>query len=154
MALDPTPTRVPGMLLIGAAQRDAGKTTFATAVVGRLARAGRVTGVKVTLLRDDDGPCPHGGDDCHDCELPCGQGFVLAEERGERPGKDTAKLLAAGASRVLWLRARESSLVEARDALLAALEPGVPVVCESNTFRRAVEPDLFVVLERAGATWQ
>jgi molybdenum cofactor guanylyltransferase len=154
MALDPTPTRVPGMLLIGAAQRDAGKTTFATTLVSRLARTGRVTGVKVTLIRDDEGPCPHGGDDCHDCALPCGQGFVLAEERGERPGKDTAKLLAAGASRVLWLRARESSLLEARDALLAALEPGVPVICESNTFRRAVEPDLYVVLERAGATWQ
>jgi molybdopterin-guanine dinucleotide biosynthesis protein A len=152
VAVDFSPTRVPGLLLVGAAQRDAGKTTFACALVERLARTGPVLGVKVTLIRADEGPCPHGGTECHDCMLPGGASFVLAEEHGAKPDKDTSRLLAAGAGRVFWLRACESHLAEARDALLARLDPGVPVVCESNTFRRAVDPDLFVVLEREGAT--
>ena len=57
------PRRVRGMLLIGAAARDAGKTTFACGLIERLARQRPVVGVKITVIRESGG-CARGGLGC------------------------------------------------------------------------------------------
>lgn len=143
-----TMRRVHGLVLIGGAQRDAGKTSFASALIRRVGAGRPVVGAKVTVIRNEGrGGCARGGEGCGVCVSLAGRPFLLEEERGALPRKDTARLLAAGADSVWWLRVAEASLAEGRDALLAHVDPGAVVVCESNSFRMAVEPDLFLLVD-------
>ncbi len=138
----------PGMLLIGAAHRDAGKTAFACAVVRRHALQHRIVAVKVTCVHDRHGICPRGGDGCGICGSLPGP-YVLTEEQWSDQPKDTARLLRAGAAQVFWLRVRKENLTEGMAALLARIATDSLVVCESNSARLAVVPGLFVVVRRA-----
>lgn len=138
----------PGMLMIGAAHRNAGKTEFACAVIRRHAPRRRVVAVKVTCVHDRDGICPRGGDGCGVCGSLPGP-FCLTEEwRSDLP-KDTSRLLRAGAAQVFWLRVRRENLAEGMAAALARIPPGTLVICESNSARQVVAPGLFVVARRA-----
>lgn len=151
-ALAPLPrVRAPGLLLIGSASRDAGKTLLATRLIERFGRDRPVVGVKVTAADHRPGViCPRGGDGCGACTAFTGA-FHLTEELGEAPGKDTSRLREAGASRVLWLRVRRDALRSGVDALLSAVGPDAVMVAESNTLRTVVDPDLFLMLRRQGA---
>lgn len=151
----PQLARVPGLLLVGASARNAGKTTFLTRVVANLSRRHPLVAVKATVIRnqEDPGGCARGGTGCGVCRSLGSRPYILHEETGEDPDKDTAKLLAAGATKVLWVRIAEAHMAQARDALLDRIPPGVPIVCESNSFRRVVEPDLFLMMRRQGEPW-
>jgi molybdenum cofactor guanylyltransferase len=145
------PLRAYGMLLVGAATRHAGKTTLACALVTGIGRRGPVAAVKVTIVRHDGHGCPRGADGCGVCrslDAP----FRITEEVDAPPGSDTARLLAAGARPVLWLRARPETLAEAARVLIEQFVPGSPVVCESNGLREVVEPDLFVIVRERATT--
>lgn len=156
-ALPPaSPTaRVPGLLLVGASARNAGKTTFLARVVANLSRRHPVTAVKATVIRSQEGAggCARGGTGCGVCRSLGSRPYIIHEETGEDPDKDTATLLAAGAARVLWVRIAEAHMARARDALLERIGRGTPIVCESNSFRRVVEPDLFLMMRRQGDPW-
>jgi molybdopterin-guanine dinucleotide biosynthesis protein A len=143
---------MPGLLLIGALSRDAGKTELACRILARHADRRELVGLKVTPVDEGDGcECPRGGAGCGVCGSLEGP-FLLTEERAEPPGKDTTRMLAAGARRVFWLRVRRGALQIGLQALGAALGPGALVVAESNTLRAVVDPDLFLMLERPGAS--
>jgi molybdenum cofactor guanylyltransferase len=142
--------RVPGMLMIGAAGRNAGKTEFACRIIERFAGEVPIIGLKVTTVKERDGTCPRGGQGCGVCSSLEGD-YCLTEETGENPAKDTARLLAAGAERVFWLRVLAERLAEGLTAALERIGPGRVVVCESNSLRRVAEPDLFLMVREAAA---
>ncbi len=133
----------PGMLMIGATGRKLGKTELATAALARFAGV-QLTGVKVTPV-DPDRPCPSEGKGCGVCSSLNGP-FELSEEREATSDKDTTRLLAAGARRVLWLRALRPHLAEAAAALLDALGPGTACICESASLRHVLVPDVFLLV--------
>ena len=141
----------PGMLLVGAAGRDAGKTYFATSLLRRFAAANDIVAVKVTPIEKVTDRCPHGRDDCNVCATLKGN-FEIAEETDPAPDKDTCKMLAAGAKRVFWLRSLKSHLKEGAAAMLEATRGGTVLICESNSLRTVVEPGLFVMLKNRSAT--
>lgn len=141
----------PGMCLVGAAGRNAGKTLFACRLVALHSSTRPVVAVKVTTVHERGGPCPRGGEGCGVCAA-LDEPYCLTEEHDAESGKDTARLLRAGASRVLWLRVLETHLEEGVRALLSAIGPDVPCVCESNSLRLAVKPGVFVVLADARST--
>jgi len=135
--------KAPGMLMIGATGRKLGKTELAVRLLTRFGRAAPV-GVKVTPV-DPQRPCPSGGEGCGVCadlDAP----FEIEPETGSGCDKDTTRLLAAGARRVLWLRAQRTELSAAGAALLEALGPGTVSVCESSSLRQVIEPDLFLLV--------
>ncbi|MDY0109874.1 MAG: molybdenum cofactor guanylyltransferase [Candidatus Krumholzibacteria bacterium] len=138
----------PHMLLIGAAHRNAGKTEFACEVIRRHAGAHRVIGIKVTCVREPEGLCPRGGQGCGVRGSLDGP-FCITEERDAALGKDTSRMLRAGAAQVLWLRVHAEHLAAGIAALLARIPAGALVVCESNSVRLAVEPGVFLVARRA-----
>ena len=114
--------RIRGMLMLGAADRRCGKTTLATRLVRAEAARRAVAGVKVTTVHDRKGaPCPRGNDGCGVCDSLEGP-FALTEETGGAPGKDTTRLLEAGAAPVLWLCVRPGALVDGAAALEARSE--------------------------------
>jgi len=143
---------LPNLLLIGAANRDAGKTTFACGVINTLRQALPATGiigVKVTAIREVNGECPRGGSGCGVCSTLEGD-YCITEETCLDSAKDTSRLLAAGAERVFWLQVLHEQMAAGLLALLELVPPGAPLVCESNSLSRVVKPGLFLMLERQG----
>ena len=155
------PIPAPGLLMIGAAGRNAGKTELACRIIADTTQAERsgpgdgmpgpcVTGVKVTTVQESGGLCPRGGQGCGVCATLESDWCISVEEDPHGP-KDTSRLLRAGAARVFWLRVLEKSLAGGAGALLK--QPGLvpPWVCESNRLRQVLDPDLFLLVRGASA---
>ncbi|MGD8501858.1 MAG: molybdenum cofactor guanylyltransferase [Phycisphaerales bacterium] len=134
-----------GMLMIGSAGTNVGKTELACAVLRKFSKNSRdIVGIKVTTIKEKDGQCPRGGEGCGVCSSLDGV-YRLTEETDSTSDKDTARLLAAGASRVFWLRVVKTHLEEGATALLDTIGPDATSICESNSLRQAVEPGLFLM---------
>ncbi|MHC4656033.1 MAG: hypothetical protein ACYS91_13610 [Planctomycetota bacterium] len=77
------------------------------------------------------------------------------EETDSNSEKDTARLLAAGAKRVFWLRVMKQRLEEGLTTLLDIIGPDSVSICESNSLRQVVEPGLFLMVKgRDLKTWK
>ena len=110
------PLKLDRMLLIGSTGANAGKTELACGVISKFSRNREIIGIKVTTIKAKDGKCPRGGTGCGVCSS-LKDDFCITEETCSTSGKDTARLLAAGASRVFWLRVMKESLTEGINAL-------------------------------------
>jgi hypothetical protein len=129
--------RQPGFIIIGGTGRDSGKSSLAEMLIRRFASRG-VTGIKIT---------PHFHPDLSGLSLLAdGEGFKVYEESNRSSDKDSARMLRAGATRVILIVAGSSSVAEAFSAVLPLLSRGMPVVCESPALRRLVHPDLFIIM--------
>lgn len=137
---------VPGMLMVGAVGRGLGKTKFACSLISRFSSQCSIVGIKVTTVEKADGTCPRGGSGCGVCSSLKGH-FYITEETDRLADKDTCRMLAAGASRVFWLRVLRSHLEEGIAALLDIIGYDAVSVCESNSLRRVVEPGLFIMVK-------
>lgn len=126
---------MPRMLLIGAATKDAGKTTLSCRIVRHFCDRG-IVAVKATIHRSEEAPAHYS---------------VIREEEAH-PEKDTGRLFAAGAAAVYWLRSDEHSIEKALAELTTAVPEGTPLICESNTLRRFVKPGAFLFVRRRGST--
>ena len=136
--------KLDGMLMIGSAGANVGKTELARVLLRKFGKNHNITGIKVTTIKDKDGQCPRGGEGCGVCSSLEGN-FCITEETSKTSDKDTARLLAAGASRVFWIRVLKEHLVEGINAMLDVIGPKVVSICESNSLRQVVEPGLFLM---------
>jgi hypothetical protein len=133
------------LILIGSSGRNAGKTTLATELIRLWRDVVPITALKVTTVHE--GGCPHGDAGCGACALS--GGFALERETGRDPAKDTARLLAAGAERVFWLRATPACLAEGYARFLQETPPQSLIICESNSLREVLTPALFIMVTSA-----
>ncbi|HOX42041.1 MAG TPA: NTP transferase domain-containing protein [Myxococcota bacterium] len=139
---------LPGLLLVGSANRGAGKTELVCRILQRFSGRFELTGVKITTIHEGEPATLGSGHDGHRAFTgPC----RLSEEASGVAGKDTTRMKAAGARRVLWLRVRREELRTGLSALREALGPSALAVVESSSLRGVVDPDLFLMLERPGA---
>jgi molybdenum cofactor guanylyltransferase len=143
--------RLENMLMIGSSGSNAGKTELACALLHRFGDNQRVAAVKVTAVDARDGSCPRGGRGCGVCSSLKAE-YELTEEGERRSGKDTGRLLAAGAHRVYWLRVLRTHLYQGLTALLETVGQDMVLLCESNSLRQVVEPGLFLIVDRVGRT--
>lgn len=141
--------RWPGMLLVGGAGRNSGKTRLSCAVIRAFSPREALVGLKVTAITERDS-CPRGNEDgCGVC-TSLEQDFLITEEKGDPAGKDTSLMVEAGATRVFWLRVLREHLERGVQALQEQVGPGALCVCESNSLRQVVEPDLFIIARARG----
>lgn len=146
--------RLENMLMIGASGSKVGKTELACALVRKFTRGLPVIAIKVTAVASRDGSCPRGGQGCGVCSSLDGE-YCITQEIARQSGKDTGRLLAAGADRVYWLRVMRGHLRRGLDALLAMIDRDAIMICESNSLRQVVEPGLFLMVEStAGKPWK
>jgi hypothetical protein len=143
------------MLMIGSAGANVGKTELACAILRKFSRIDPdIVGVKVTAINEKKGQCPRGGEGCGVCSS-LDDAFLITEETDTSSGKDTSRLLAAGAARVYWLRVLRSHIDQGLAALFEVLGTNVSSICESNSLRHVVEPGLFLVAEsNSSGTWK
>jgi len=145
--------KLDGMLMIGSEGANVGKTELACALLRKFSNH-NIVGIKVTTIKDKDGQCPHGGEGCGVCSSLEGN-FCITEEFSKSSGKDTSRLLAAGAARVFWIRVLKEHLSEAITALLDTIGSETVSICESNSLRQVIEPGLFLMARNSDSeTWK
>jgi hypothetical protein len=127
----------------GACSRS-GKTAAAVSLLCAAGR-GRAAAVKFTTTEDVFERCPR-GTACVVCDIDVP--FRLIEDHPvlAQPGTDTARLLEAGATSVLWAISRTSAVAAAWAAVRSRLAGAELVVMEGSTIVDLARPDrhLFV----------
>ncbi len=142
---------IPGMIMVGAGDRNAGKTEFVCSLIRKFGSKHNITGIKVTTINELDSGCPRSGEGCGVCAKLEGD-FCITEETSSLSNKDTCRMLVAGAKKVFWLRVLKSHLEEGIRSLLEVIGDDQIMICESNSLRSIVEPGLFFMVRSGNAT--
>jgi molybdopterin-guanine dinucleotide biosynthesis protein len=138
------------VIVIGGHSRNVGKTSVVAGLIAAL-REYRWTAVKITQF--GHGVCSVNGESCG-CATE-EHAWSVSEERDATSGKDTARYVAAGAQRTLWVRTKQGRLAEAVPELRHALADAPNVIIESNSVLRFLRPDLYLtVLDPATADFK
>ena len=127
------------MVMVGGHTRNVGKTSVVEGIIGGLSEM-NWTAVKITQF--GHGVCSIDGESC-ECAVAEHE-FSISEERERDSGTDTARFLAAGARRSLWVRTRQGDLFTALGALRKEIEQCEFVIVESNSLRRFIEPAIYL----------
>jgi molybdenum cofactor guanylyltransferase len=135
---------LPNLMLIAGTGRKVGKTTFACSVISHLAKSQKVTGIKIS---------PHFHQQAEGQKiLHQGEAFQIIEETNSGTGKDSARMLRAGASGVYYLQTIDKNIKKPFDLLLSLIPENQPVICESGALLHYAKPGLFVLVRRTGQT--
>jgi len=134
--------RRPGTLIVGGSRSDAGKTEFVCRVIRKFSATNTVVALKVTMHYEE-----RDRDPAYE-NMPVQ--FSIFEETDPARPKDTGRMLAAGAQKVLWLKVKERFLREGLLAALARVPEEVQLVIESNAAATVIDPDLFLMVMGEG----
>ncbi|HSE37423.1 MAG TPA: hypothetical protein VLG74_08990 [Blastocatellia bacterium] len=127
------------LVMVGGHARNVGKTSVVAGIIAGL-RDLNWTAAKITQF--GHGVCSVNGKECG-CALSEHQ-FSITEERHPGTGADTARFLAAGARRSLWVRTKQGELATALPAFTKHIEADEHVIVESNSLRRFITPELYI----------
>jgi hypothetical protein len=131
--------KLPNWLILVGTNRNAGKTSLACQIVEKYKSQG-ITAIKVSphfheLDRDDD-------------IISQTSNFVIVKEQKKGTGKDSSRMLDAGADEVFYVQVWDQNLEAAFTELMKHINPHNAVVCESGWMRNLVEPAVFFILKR------
>jgi molybdopterin-guanine dinucleotide biosynthesis protein len=127
------------LVMVGGHTRNLGKTSVVEGIIRGLPEF-NWTAVKITQF--GHGICSVNGEACG-CAVSEHQ-FSITEERHKDTGTDTARFLAAGARRSLWVRTKQGDLFAALPAFREKIEGDEFVIVESNSLRRFMNPALYL----------
>jgi len=131
--------------MVGGHTRNIGKTSVVEGII-RATSALNWTAAKITQF--GHGVCSVNGEACG-CAVSEHQ-FSITEERQKETTTDTARFLAAGARRSLWVRTKQGELITALPAFKKRIEEDEFVIVESNSLRRFMTPSIYLqVLDTA-----
>jgi molybdopterin-guanine dinucleotide biosynthesis protein len=125
--------------MVGGHTRNIGKTSVIESIISALPDL-KWTAVKVTQF--GHGVCSIDGQACS-CQTG-EHSFLITSEHSRDSGTDTARFLAAGAKRSLWVRTRQGDLVSALPTIRKEIEHDDYVIVESNSLRRFIKPSLYL----------
>jgi molybdopterin-guanine dinucleotide biosynthesis protein len=125
--------------MIGGHTRNLGKTSVVEGIIRGLPEL-NWTAVKITQY--GHGVCSVNGKACA-CAVSEHQ-FAITEEHQKETRTDTARFLAEGARRSLWLRTKQGDLSTALPAFREKIESDNFVIVESNSLRRFMSPELYL----------
>jgi hypothetical protein len=127
------------IVLVGGHTRNIGKTSVVEGIIGAIPEM-NWTAVKITQF--GHGVCSINGETCG-CEVSEHQ-FEISEELEKDTGTDTARFLAAGARRSLWVRTKQGELVTALTSFKEEIKNDQFVIVESNSLRRFINPTVYL----------
>jgi molybdopterin-guanine dinucleotide biosynthesis protein len=127
------------IVVVGGHSRSVGKTSVVAGLVRALPEM-HWTAVKITQY--GHGVCSANGEPC-DC-VTADHSLAISEERNPDSGTDTARYLAAGAVKSLWVRTQQGQLAEAMPRLRRALAGAENAIIESNSVLQFLRPDVYL----------
>ncbi len=133
------------VVVIGGHSRNIGKTSVVAGLIARLPQY-RWTAFKITQYGHSF--CTANGEPC-DCQTD-DHTLAVSEERSRTSGTDTARFLAAGAERPIWVRTRIGRLAEAMPRIRKELAAAENTIMESNSILQFLKPDLYLTVLDAG----
>lgn len=125
------------LLIVGGTGRNVGKTEFVCRLIGKMSVTTLVYALKVSAVFPDE-QLYHGS---HTSNTG-----GLYEESNRTGGKDTARMLRAGAARVFYLQSDGADIGPGFAEFLRQVPAGALLVCESNSLADAVQPGLLVMV--------
>jgi len=137
------------VIVVGGHTRSIGKTQLVCDVISAFPHIKWLAG-KITQY--GHGVCAQNGDNC-DC-APTEHVCAINWETQTDSGTDSARFLAAGASRSFWLRTKQGFLAEGLPLLRASLHESIasatgehpPLIVESNSLLQFLKPSLYLAV--------
>jgi hypothetical protein len=126
-------------IVVGGHTRNIGKTQL---VVEILRAFPQICWTAAKITQFGHGLCSVNGDQCH-CAVDEHR-FAIQEERDPGGRGDTCRMLAAGARRVFWVRAKQGCLEEAMPHFRRRVAGAENLIVESNTLLHFMQPDLYL----------
>ncbi len=133
--------RIEKLILIGATGRNSGKTELVTMLIEKFSPEYKIIGLKVSTYYGNDEQF-HGQNQIHLKEK-----FIIEKDANNSAGKNTSKMLVAGAKEVYWIKSKIECLNNAIHELILQLDKNIFIVCESNSLRKVVIPDVFIMIK-------
>lgn len=131
------------LLIVGGTGRNVGKTEFVCGIIRKIAAVTDIYALKVSTIFPDE-RLFHGNHADHEQE------GNLYEETRTSSGKDTSRMLRAGAKRVFYLRSDDSAVLKGFEEFLKIIPENSAVICESNSLGTVVEPALRIMVRSVG----
>lgn len=130
------------LLIVGGTGRNVGKTELVCSFIRKFGRIYKIIALKVSTISPDleENHGSHQGED---------KNFII-EELVPKMGKDTQRMLEAGADRVFYMRTNENSAAELFNEFLKKVGSESLIICESNFLRDYVNPGLYAVVTDNG----
>jgi molybdopterin-guanine dinucleotide biosynthesis protein len=129
------------VVVVGGHSRSVGKTSVVANLIARLPER-NWTACKITQF--GHGFCTAAGEPC-DCQTD-EHTIAISAERDPHTGTDSARFLAAGARRSLWVRSRVGHLAEAMPRIRKEVEAAENMIFESNSVLQFLRPDLYLTV--------
>lgn len=127
------------VLLVSGSGRNCGKTTLACNLIGDLSNHHHVIGLKIT-------PHIHIIDNQQEL-LFGGEGYNIYKEHNFSSGKDSSRMLDAGAREVYFVECNDENLSKVETILKRILHKDAVVVCESGSFASVFKPGYHILVE-------
>lgn len=126
------------MILVAGAARNVGKTSLVCELIRHFSSAHELVGIKIS---------PHFHQKSHDNKLLYhSDHFIIYEENHVESGKDTSRMLKAGAQKVYYIEAADRYLPDALKIILSEIKTK-PTICESAALRKFIDPGIFIFME-------
>ncbi|MDD3859640.1 MAG: molybdenum cofactor guanylyltransferase [Bacteroidales bacterium] len=138
-------TEQKNLILIGSSGRNAGKTEFACRIISNHKNKFPVYAVKIKRVCTNKDECDNLCKHCYLGKMP-EPGFQISEEEDNTTGKDTSRMLVAGAKKVYYIKSEKNKLGIAFSELMKSIPDNSLIVCESNYLRQYIKPGLFVLI--------
>jgi molybdopterin-guanine dinucleotide biosynthesis protein len=129
------------IVIVGGHAKNVGKSSVVSSLIARLPE-GNWTAVKITQ-------CGHHSSSAngepHHCQTD-DHTVAISVERDRTAGTDSARFLAAGARRSVWVRTHRGHLAEAMPRIRREIADAPNVIIESNSLLEFLRPDLYLVI--------
>ncbi len=129
-------------MLVSGSGRNCGKTTIACNIIKQLKKKGMVYGLKIT---------PHFHITRNDHQIVDeGAGYKIFRETDIYSGKDSSRMLNAGAEEVYFIQCSDDNLLGIFKQLKHIIPEDYPVVCESGSFASVYQPGFHILVNGIG----
>jgi len=132
--------RIEKIIIIGATARHSGKTELASAIIKTFSKKEKITGIKISTVIDGDTSF-HGNIENLNSK------FIITKNTSANTNKSTDRMLTAGAFEAFLVHSKAEYLDEALIQLVSMIDKNSFIVCESNSLRKSVIPDVFIMIK-------
>lgn len=127
------------ILLVSGSGRDCGKTTLICDIIAKISKNEKVVALKIS-------PHVHRTGDGQEI-VESGDNYIVFRETDKNSGKDSSRMLQAGAAEVYFILCNDENLHHIDSFINKIAKQGYPTVCESGSFAGRYTPGLHILIQ-------